>query len=259
MPPLPTPTPLDLSGQAVRNGSDKPILISGKAFRFNSVDEPWAIQRFEGHDNMLRTEIRAGYKAPYDFARERPYFRSEISEMERESNTELERWMAFDICMLDDAKLQPYGPDLPPGQAMICQIKTFPDAGSGAPLIRVEARSNGVRVAAAGNDGNGKDAITNWMFPEPVRSDRFESFLIQIIRSPTGTADGTVRLWRNGKQIIDREDVAIGHATTQYTWNKFGLYCRDNVTSAAAVHANMNCGPDLSHLVGRGEPASPAG
>ena len=255
MPALPQPVLLDLSGQASKGGTDLPIMVGGKAFRFNSADEPWALQGFDGQSNMLRSEIRAGYKAPYDADRDRPYFRSEISQRDRLGNTGLEQWMAFDLYMLDTSQLQPYAPKLPPGQAMVCQIKMAPDDSSGAPLFRIEARSNGMRVATAGNVGGGaSDVITNWFFEAPIRQRMTERFIIQTIRSPTGTADGTLRLWRNGEKIIDQQDVALGHASTQYIWNKFGLYCRDSVTAASAIHANMDCGPDLSHLLTRPYP-----
>lgn len=252
---FPRPLPLDLSGQRARGGTDRPILVGGKAFRFNSANQPWAFQSFDGFSDVLRSEIRAGYRAPYDEERRRPYLRSEITEVDRQDNTGLEQWQAFDLFMLDTSQLRPYGDGQPPGQAMVCQIKCYPDDSSGAPLLRVEARSNGLRIAAAGNSGGGaKDVITNFWFNEPVRERVLERFLIQTIRSPTGTADGTVRVWRNGAKIVDATDVPLGHASTQHVWNKFGLYCRDNVIAASCIHSNIDCGPDLSHLVGRPRP-----
>lgn len=247
---LPAPLALDLSGQRARGGTDRPIKVGGKAFRFNSADQPWAFQAFAGFSDVLRSEIRAGYQAPYDADRNRPYLRSEITEVDREGNTGLEQWQAYDLFMLDTSRLRPFGDGQPPGQAMVSQIKCYPDDSSGAPLLRVEARSNGVRIAAAGNRGGGADdVITNFWFDDPIRERVLERFLIQTIRSPTGTADGTVRVWRNGAKIVDATNVPLGHASTKYIWNKFGLYCRDNVTAASCVHSNIACGPDLSRLV----------
>lgn len=235
------------------SGTDLPVFLNGKAFRWNCANVAGIAQKSSDFPNFLRTEIIAGQRAPYDEFNDRPYLRTEISERDRTGNTNLENWIAFDFYLLDGSGLQPYPSD-DLGQAMICQIKTSPDDTSGAPLLRIEARSNCMRVAVCGNVGGGADdVITNWTNFEPFRERINYSFIAQTIRSVDG-ASGTLRLWMNGRLIIEDTDVPIGHSTTNYIWNKFGLYCYDTVTNASAIHSNMLCGVDLSYLLTRPYP-----
>ena len=250
--------PLDVSGQSPTGGSggtDKPVFLNGKAFRFNCVNQPWAFMGSRSYPNLFRSEIRLGFEAPYDDARDRPYLRSELTEQDRLGNTGLEQWLTFDICMLDTSNLQPYPPTSPPGQAMICQIKTYPDV-TGNPVFRLEARSNCVRGVTSSNNGGTPttDIVVDRYLGGPLQRGVTENFLVRIVRSADGATNGVCQVWRNGVLVVNDSGIALGRSDTQYIWRKWGLYCRDTVVSCAALHSNTDIGTDLSYLLTRPYP-----
>lgn len=248
----------DVSGQSPTgssSGTDKPIYLDGVAYRFNCYNADWALKYDPAYPNMFRWETRSGYRAPYDQNLDRPYFRTEITEVERPANSGLEQWIAFDICMLDVSGLQPYPPTIPSGQAMVCQMKVFPDT-TGNPLFRIEARSNCVRIATSSNDGvtPDTDIVVDEYLEDPLIAGVPESFLARIVRSADGATNGSCEVWRNGTKIVNRHSAAMGRFDTEYIWRKYGAYCRDTVPNASGITSNMFGRADLSHLLTRPAP-----
>ena len=248
---------VNVSGQEVTggdSGTDAPIYLGGKAWRFNCADVAGIAQVSPAFPNFLRTEIVEGQRAPYDETNDRPYLRTEVYEIDRAENTGLEYWIAFTVYLLDGSGLLPW-PDEGGlnGQAMICQIKVSPDDTSGAPQFRIEARSNCIRITAAGNAGGGaEDVLTDWT-SDPLAERVPVSFIVQSIRSADGTS-GTIRVWRDGVSILDQSGIPVGHSTTEYVYAKFGLYCRNTVASASIIHTDIQAGADLSPLLARPYP-----
>lgn len=256
--------PIDVSGQSPSGGhrpDDKTIRLHGRPYVFNCADEPWALQRSRRYPTIIRSEIRSGFQAPYDDARDRPYLRTELSEHPaiRRYNDGLEQWMFFDVCLLDTSSLQPFGPGLPYGQAMLCQVKVSPDV-SGDPLFRVEARSNCLRIATSSCDGQKPDqsVVENRYLGPPLKERTWNRFVVRIVRSADGASQGACEVWLNSKKIIDDQDTAIGRFDTKFVWRKVGLYCYATVERASALHANVRCGADLSHLIANPPPLPPA-
>lgn len=231
----------DFDGDVFRavpdQGQRTRIEVAGEQYLLSRPDAAWSLQGEKGGGNLLRFEIREGFRAPFDQDRDRPYIRSEINGV---TDYPGGVWLAFDVYFPDIETL------LPTGTTMIAQVKAratrdHPDPGP--PVLRIDALSTGIYVRIGQMNDKKASTVTIGQL-ESLRERTWDRFIANVVPG----AHGSVRVWRNGEMVLDRSGISVGFDGFD-SYVKFGVYANDTIGSQVVIHANLRQGKDLSPLI----------
>jgi len=227
--------------------------IGGVDYIKDSFPGLWPIRRSSFDRQLLRFETRLNYRDEYDQNNDRDYIRSELHST---PNSPIgEAWMAFTTTPINiDGALPVFLEDGVTRRsythANLCQLKAAPDP-TGIPIFAINLNSDGFRAYVGGGDaiaGADGDDRSDFYFMDIVpRVGRTHLWVAQLIPGVPGT--GHVRVWCDGRIIVDAGGIHVAYPETTHMFAKFGLYCHKNVNGLIVDIGYPKFAADLSYLV----------
>jgi hypothetical protein len=228
------------------------IDVGGRTWSVQGAGKSYGVQTASNFDGVVRFECRSGDRRRAD---KKIRERVELSSGNTPMSYDQENWIAFSRRVW----LPPGGfrcPDAVLGQVHNSNERM--DTGVAHPMLAFRVRRDGSAVITT--SGSAEQPLKHASEVREVHRGRqawntWEHFVVRAIWRPVG---GELQIWRNGAEIVNRRDLALGFIDAKGPYFKWGIYRASYPETLVVEYACVMMGAASLEAMIRSPPAVPA-